>query len=39
MAIIRLNQIGQNEYERIKAINKKTARPEDSVAITGRIHL
>jgi len=26
MAIIRLNQIGQNEYERIKAINKKTAR-------------
>ena len=26
MAIIRLNQIGQNEYERIKAINKKIAR-------------
>jgi len=26
MTIIRLNQIGQNEYERIKAINKKTAR-------------
>jgi len=26
MAIIRLNQIGQNEYEKIKAINKKTAR-------------
>ena len=26
MAIIRLNQIGQNEYERIKTINKKIAR-------------
>ena len=26
MAIIRLNQISQNEYERIKTINKKTAR-------------
>ncbi|MCS5530588.1 MAG: hypothetical protein NZ803_01545, partial [Candidatus Nitrosopelagicus sp.] len=26
MTIIRLNQIGQNEYERIKAINKKTAQ-------------
>ena len=26
MSIIKLNQIGQNEYERIKAINKKTAR-------------
>ena len=26
MAIIRLNQIGKNQYEVIKAINKKTAR-------------
>jgi len=26
MAIIRLSQIGQNEYERIKAINKKIAQ-------------
>ena len=39
MAIIRLIQIGKNEYERIKAINKKLHRPEDSVDITGRIHL
>ena len=26
MRIIRLNQIGQSEYERMKVINKKTAR-------------
>ncbi|MEA2044650.1 MAG: hypothetical protein U9M99_04645, partial [Thermoproteota archaeon] len=26
MAIIRLNQIGQNEYEKVKTINKKIAR-------------
>ena len=26
MAIIRLNQIGQNEYEKVKIINKKIAR-------------
>jgi len=26
MAIIRLNQIGQNDYERVKTINKKIAR-------------
>ena len=26
MAIIRLNQIGKNQYEKTKAINKKTAR-------------
>ena len=39
MTIIRLNQIGQNEYERIKTINKKLHGPEDNVAITGKIHL